>query len=80
MEESKISRNEMMCNACCLVQYVDLAVENVFGLFVCVWRDISCGSCLNPIESRGQVGWGVGGLSSDALEESDGLMIDLPRR
>jgi hypothetical protein len=50
MEESEIPRNKMMRDTRGLVQDVDLAVEHVFGLFVCVLGDVARGTCLDPVE------------------------------
>lgn len=51
MEESKITRNKMMRDVRCLVQNVDLAVENVLGLFVVVCRDVPCGAGFDAVEA-----------------------------
>jgi hypothetical protein len=44
MEESEVARDKMMGNPGSFVQYVDLAVEDVFGLFVRVLRDVARGT------------------------------------
>jgi hypothetical protein len=77
MEESEVTSNEMMRDTGSLVQYVDLAVENVLGLFVCVLRDVAGGSCLDAVEAGGQVGWGVCSFGLDAEGGLDGLEMKL---
>jgi hypothetical protein len=66
VEESKVACNKVMHDTCCLVQDVDLAVENIFGLFRFKLRDVAYGARLNAVEARRYVGGRVGGLSSDA--------------
>jgi hypothetical protein len=51
VEEGKVAGNKVMCDARCLVQDVDLAVENVLGLFVVVLGDVACWACLDPVEA-----------------------------
>jgi hypothetical protein len=57
VEESKVSRNEMMSDTCRLVENIDLAIENILGLLVCVLWDVARGSSLDAVEAGGQVGW-----------------------
>jgi hypothetical protein len=77
MEESEVTSNEMMRDTGSLVQYVDLAVENVLGLFVCVLRDVAGGSCLDAVEAGGQVSWCVCSFGLDAEGGLDGLEMKL---
>jgi hypothetical protein len=57
VEESEVSRNEMMSDTCRLIENVDLAIQNVLGLLVCVLWDVTRGSSLDAIEAGGQVAW-----------------------
>lgn len=66
VEEREIPRYQMMRDARCFVQHIYLSLKNILCLFVCVWRDVACGSGLDAVEAGGQVGWVVLGLSSDA--------------
>lgn len=51
MEESKVACDKVMCDTSCLVEDVNLAVENIFGLLVCVLGNVAGGSCLDPVET-----------------------------
>jgi len=51
VEESEISGNEMMGDTSRLVEDVDLAVQNVFCLLVCVLGNVSCGPSLDAVEA-----------------------------
>jgi hypothetical protein len=53
VEERKVSGNKMMRDTRRLVQDVDLAVENVLGLFVCVLGNVTLGPRLDLVEARG---------------------------
>ena len=66
MKESKVSSNKMVGDTSCLIQYIYLARENVFGFFVGVLGNVACGPCLDAIKSGGQISGGIGGLSSDS--------------
>jgi hypothetical protein len=50
MEESEVSSNKVMRNTCGFVQHIDLAVENILGLFVRVLRYVACGPGLDSVE------------------------------
>lgn len=76
MEEGKISRNKMMRDTRCLVQHVYLAIENVFGLLVCVLWYVARWSCLDSVKARGQVRWGICGLGPDAVMELDASKVN----
>lgn len=51
MEESKVACNEMVRDASCLIEDVDLTVEHIFGLLVSVLGDVARGSCLDSVEA-----------------------------
>jgi hypothetical protein len=53
VEERKVSGNKMMRDTRRLVQDVDLTVENVLGLFVCVLGNVALWTGLNLVEARG---------------------------
>jgi hypothetical protein len=51
VEERKVSGNKMVRDTRRLVQDVDLAIENVLGLFVCVLRNVALWAGLNLVEA-----------------------------
>jgi hypothetical protein len=53
VEERKVSSNKMVRDTRCLVQDVDLPVENVLGLFVVVFGDIAGRAGLDAVEAGG---------------------------
>lgn len=67
MEESKVSRNQVVLNPSRHIQNIDLAAQDVLGLLeVVVGR--SCRTLGDLVEAGGEVGRRVGGLGSDAAE------------
>ncbi len=70
MEESKVACDQVVCYACSLVEDINLAIEDVFGLLVCVLGDVACGAGLDAVEARGEVCWVVLGLCLDAMGKS----------
>lgn len=76
MEEGKVACDEMMCDACSLIQDVNLPGEHVLGLFVGVLWDVACGTSLDAVEARGQVGRVVLGLGLDAARWSGYLGLE----
>jgi hypothetical protein len=65
VEESKVASNKMMRDTRCLIQDVDLSVEDVLGLFVVVFGNVAGGAGLDAVEARGQICWRVFGLGAD---------------
>lgn len=51
VEESEISRNKIMSDTCCLIEDIDLSIQNVFCLLVCVLWDVARGSSLDAVEA-----------------------------
>lgn len=70
MEERKITRYQVVRDACGLVQDVDLAIEYVLGLLVCVLRDVASGTGLNAVEARCEVSRVILGLGLNAGSSS----------
>jgi hypothetical protein len=71
MEEGEISCNKVVRDTCRFVQDIDLAVENILCLFICVLGYIARGPGLDSVEPWSQVGGGVGCFSSDSSDRLD---------
>lgn len=66
VEERKVACYQVVGDTCGLIQDIDLAVEHVLGLLVCVLGDVASGAGLDAVEARGEVCGVVLSLSLDA--------------
>jgi hypothetical protein len=80
MEKREVASYQVMCNTRGLVKHINLSVQHVLCLFVCVRGDVACGAGLNTIEAGGEVCWGVGGLGADASVGLEGDVVSGERR